>query len=207
MKSFWHNTFSRTTVDAYTHLLSRGYDASYLTAQEAFIETRFEDKAYKIKLYYWDQNNKTNAFLRRINGDTSGMNKGNHIDFDLLYSAFPIHDKWVPFLEWMQNCAIIQRDFAPALRTLNEVLDFCGTVGQLVRAVPDLYQYLPKERKQVLAEQKRASGMPHAWASFDRTRIDNLQMSMAKASLFPVRRAGLRDPLWSEQDETWARYA
>lgn len=110
--------------------------------------------------------------------------------------------KYQDFLSWVKNCAIVQRDFSHALNTLDAVLKFSGTIGQLVRAVPDLHRYLDRDRQIILGAQTRPSNMPYEWASFDRSRVHNLQVSMAKAHLMPA-----QPNTWDEIDETGAVFA
>lgn len=110
--------------------------------------------------------------------------------------------KYIDFMQWMDNCAIVQRDFAPVVGTLEDVLSFCGTIGQLVRAVPDLYKYLDHDRQYLLRQQSRPSNMPYEWGAFDRGRIDAMQLAMAKANLMPA-----QDQLWENIDGTGVVYA
>lgn len=121
--------------------------------------------------------------------------------YDQVKDAVPA-SKHSDFLEWVHNCATVQRDFEPALGTLEAVLGFCGTIGQLTRAVPDLHKYLDEDRQDLLAKQSRPSNMPYEWSAFDRRRVEQLQLVMAKANIMP--RQG---HVWGSIDDTGAIFA
>ncbi len=173
---FWHNMLPRDVVEAYGKLKAHNYDPSSMSSNSVRMVTEIENKKYLVRFVqqgasdFLSKDRYGNKFVRR--------------DVNTMINAMPT-EKWEPFKDWIENCAIIDRDFAPALVTLAEVLKFCGTVGQLTRAIPDLYKYLPSEKQELLRAQTRASNMPHEWHVFDRSRIENLQFAMAKASLLP----------------------
>lgn len=173
--TFWHNMNPTKAVEAYYLLNELKYDTMSMSTNTVFIATELDDKKYVVRLVLEDhkfltaQRYGAKQYKRDAKTMANAMGEVN----------------WGPFRDWMENCAIIDRDFIPALMTLEEVMGFCGTVGQLVRAIPDLYKYLPQEKWDLLRSQTRASNMPHEWHVFDRERVNNLQMCMAKASLLP----------------------
>lgn len=168
----WDNMLPAEIVQSYYTLKKARLDMSSMTSTVARIQTTLGEQKYQIQFIH-----PTRSFMGKINGvyverPSTAMNV-----------AMPVAGKWEEFTQWMENCAIIERDFVPALESLAQVLDFCGTIGQLVRAVPDLHKYLPRDKQELLQGQSRASNMPHAWHVYARSRIETLQFAMAKASL------------------------
>lgn len=188
---FWQNTLPQHEVQAYELLKDSGYEgARSLCNWKLNIRTRF-DQEYSI-----DFVSGTAIFLAK-----NRANAPHFIYADTLQRCYP-GEHWEGFVSWVQNNAQIRREFFPSIRTVTEILKFCGTIGQLVRAVPDLYKYLPTEKARLLKDQSRSSNMPYEWASFDRTRVDALQFAMAKASLLPA-----QNELWENINVTGASYA
>jgi hypothetical protein len=173
----WHDSMDQNVVGAINLLEAKGYNVGFHKAVWCQFQTNLEGESYTISL--WNSAHDDPSFLQL--GDMSQYRGPG-----LLVHAFPQPaERWLEFVQWVQNTGRIERDFAAAQDTLESVLDFCNTIGQLTRAVPELAQYLSTEKREILQGQKRASNMPYEWATFDRKRIDVLQFSMAKAHLFP----------------------
>lgn len=188
----WHNMQPEKDVAAVTLLRERAYEVGSLTTREVTFAFTLPSKiSYSVKFKHSNSD-----FLSKERYNS----KYQTWDFDKCKAAAPRAEGWEEFLVWIENMAIIRRDFEPALKTLSEVLEFCTTIGQLIRAVPDLHKYLPRDKQEILQQQTRASNMPHPWHVFDRNRIANLQFAMAKASLLPAHGAAM----WSEINETGA---
>jgi hypothetical protein len=195
--TLWHNMLEPDTVAAYNLLKDREFDVGSMSTRDVKFTSDIEGVRYEFQLvnpaYRSFLEAPTNARVIRHNTECY-VHLRSEQEF---IRAFPDSAKYPAFLEWAQNMAIIERDFPLALTTLNDVLRFIGgeeigsrfkssgTAGQLMRAIPDLCKYLPRDRQELLQQQKRSSNMPYEWASFDRSRIDHLQVCMAKASLMP----------------------
>lgn len=195
---FWRNLLQPDTVAAYDLLKEREYRMDHLSSGEACFDVVAGDsRRYSVR-FVAAPFTSANVFIKDPRrGD------GLLMETEQVIQAFNDDHGWPAFVEWMENCASVHQASVPALKTLGEILEFCGTIGQLVRAAPDLYQYLPKERQDILKEQRRASNMPHEWAGFERARVTNLQFAMAKANLFPK---PAKEKLYEEIFETWVTY-
>lgn len=206
LQTLWHNMLPPDTVAAYKLLKDREFDISSLCTWNVKFTVELDNKRYELQLV--DRTRSLDGFLdapyNEKNPDVAGSLVNNiHLrGARQMAHALPDIARYPAFITWIENMAIIERDFAPALGTLNTILDWCNTIGQLVRAVPDLYKYLPLDRQKLLKQQGRSSNMPYEWASFDRTRVDNLQFSMAKASLLPEQKAE-----WGDIFQTGAHFA
>lgn len=188
---FWHGTLPQHEVQAYELLKDSEYEgARSLCHWNLNIMTRF-DREYSIKFVA-----PVAIFLSKTRASLQ-----HHRDADTLERCYP-EENWGAFVAWVQNSAQLRREFHPSIQTVMEILEFCGTIGQLVRAVPDLHKYLPKEKARLLKDQSRSSNMPYEWASFDRARVDALQFAMAKACLLPE-----QHDLWDSINVTGASYA
>lgn len=198
--TLWHNMLPPDTVEAYQLLKDREFDTNSMCAWQIKFSTVLESGRYELQFVNRTaRDGAMQVFLdppfNDSSPDTVGTQKDihfrSHHDMQL---AFPGNmQKYEEFIQWIENMAIIERDFAPALVCLDQVLEFCNTIGQLVRAVPDLHKYLPRDRQDLLRDQSRSSNMPYEWGAFDRSRIENLQMSMAKASLMREQTAEWHD--------------
>lgn len=174
----YHDLCDQEEVAAYRLLHSKEYDTAGLTRWNAGLETLIEGKGYSI--YF------TNAdYYMNPQFMMGGLVRTSQ---DEMRMSFPKDADWDLFVQWVQNTGIIERDFGEALGTLARLLDITNTLGQLTRALPEMYQYLGRENRDLLRAQKRSSNMPYEWASFSREAVDVLQCSMAKASLLPETR-------------------
>lgn len=180
----WHNTLPIEAVTALHQLDALKYPTSSLTTWNVKFLTEIDDVRYTVQLV-----NTQRLFLDAplVEGEVDLYERTEA----QLKAAFPGAGGWGVFAEWIRNCAIIEFEFKPGIKTLADILGFSSTVGQLVRAVPDLHKYLPGDRQALLRDQARASNMPYGWGAFDRSRVDALQYAMAKASLMP------------KQDDEW----
>lgn len=180
-QKLWHGMFDPAVLQAVQLLRTHEYEMSFHETIDAAFDTNLEGEPYTIGLYNWTGSHATCPQLLQSYGD-------RYRSPDQLVAAFPqpVED-WPAFVQWVQNTGRIEKDFTEALETLTHLLGFCNTIGQLTRAVPELAQYLTREKREVLQGQKRSSNMPYEWATFDRKRIDILQFSLAKAHLLPVK--------------------
>lgn len=209
LANLWHNMLPPDTVAAYTLLKDRELNTNSLCAPSIKFRTELDSGSYELQFV----NHGDDIFLC-LPKEVS-PHRGRHF----MQVAFPRNaEVYNAFVQWMENMAVIERDFPPALDTLNEILKFIGgteeagsrgrttwigkgTVGQLVRAIPDLHKYLPRDRQELLSQQSRSSNMPYEWAAFDRDRIEHLQVVMAKASLLPAQHRS-----WHDIFETGAHF-
>lgn len=203
--NFWHNMLPPDTVAAYKLLKDRELNVGSLCTFSVKFFTEFDNNVrYAIQFVAGNSEAFIDHPFNAPDPNVLGTERRIHMrTVSNMYAAFPgDHEKWGLFLQWIENMAIIERDFEPAITTLEEVLGFCGTIGQLVRAIPDLVKYLNRGHQDLLRKQSRSSNMPYEWGAFDRGRIENLQVSMAKASLMPSQTSE-----WGEIYVTGARFA
>lgn len=203
--TLWHNMLEPDTVAAYNLLKDREFDITSMSTRDVKFTSDLNGARYEIQLVARAYGPEGQVFIEapyNAKENREGVLHNIHVRHELqVQRAFPEESKYPAFLQWVHNMAIIEREFPPALETLREVLTFIGgeevgsgrhskfeshgTVGQLIRAIPDLHKYLPRDRQELLQQQKRSSNMPYEWGAFDRSRIDHLQGVMAKASLMP----------------------
>jgi hypothetical protein len=187
-KQFWHNTFPPYIVAAHELLKQNEYVTTGNTSQTASIKV---DELLIIFQSEEDDLLQHPAFRWGV----------HPVDAHAWRCAFPFdEERWQQFISWRDNCAQIDKEFEAALKAFKELLEFCGTVGQLTRAVPELRTHLPGKSQDALKDQVRASNMPFEWAKFDRERVRNLQMAMCKAFLLPSRIC-----TWTGYNGTWAK--
>lgn len=174
----WHNMTDPEILRAHLVLQVAGYNTNYHTFHEGKFTTVLEGESYEI-LFHQRDGTRDHSLLIDNRSD-------KYRDSATIAAAFPrpIED-WPEFVQWVQNTGRIEHEFSAALATLEELMGFCNTIGQLTRAVPELAQYMSREKREILQGQKRASNMPFEWATFERSRIDVLQFSLAKAHLMP----------------------
>jgi hypothetical protein len=219
--TLWHNMLEPDTVAAYNLLKNREFDTRSMSSRDVKFTSDLNGKHYEVQLVANAYGPEGAVFIeapRNTKENRDGTLHYIHLRLrQEVERAFPDHSKYPAFLQWVENMAVIERNFPLALATLDDVLVFIGgqevgsgrhvrfensgTVGQLMRAIPDLHKYLPRDRQELLQQQKRSSNMPYAWASFDRSRIDHLQVCMAKASLMPKQNAE-----WSGIYQTGAHF-
>lgn len=196
---FWHNMLPPEDVKAYFLLRARGYEVGGLDINHAELRTVVEGRDVDIRFYQGNYS----AFIVPPYNTTGSRGQYHARPPELVAKAFPGNaEVFAAFRCWVINCAVVDRDFNLALPVLTEILEFCGTVGQLTRAVPDISRYLTPETQGMLRDQARASNMPYEWGAFDRSRVDNLQFCMAKAHLMPRATGG-----WSSTIATGASFA
>lgn len=187
---FWHNTFPTESVAAYKLLNNRGYGMSSLTASRASCKATIEGKERELIFDIEDR-----QFLRPP--DTHDI---RHL---ALWDYYPQGvAPWEKFVEWVEFCSIVDYEFKRAYIAFCNLIDICGTVGQLTRACPELALHLPARSRAALREQARPSNMPYEWALFDRDLVRTLQMSICKAALLPS-----GSSTWTGYSGTWAGYA
>ena len=195
-RKFWHNLFKPDIVAAYDLLESEDFNTSNMTEHYARFVLHRPDEA-KFHVTFYSENQELLRFPDRKYGEAITVGESR------LRSAFPgTEADWAAFTQWVGNCSVVHREFKSALKTFGEVLEMVGTVGQLVRAIPEVQSHLPGKAKQAMMGAKRASNMPFEWAIFDRTRIGGVQMAMCKAFLLPDAPG---TTAWSSFDETWAK--
>jgi len=197
---FWHKTFDPDIVQAYHKLHDQGFDMRGLTFYQACFDAWLDRTKFQVKFVYDGEGlQRTRAFLSRDIDPELGS--------DEVRRALPNDVRYDDFVQWCRNCAVVQRDFSIAAGAISDVLNFCTTVGQLKRAVPDLVDYMPVNIQEELSEQTRASNMPHKWAGYDRDRIEILQTSMAKAHLMkPIPHTSGVGRRWDGINQTWVTY-
>jgi len=110
-------------------------------------------------------------------------------------------DKKKEFCEWVQHAGRIDSEFRNALYVVDALVGFCGTAGQLVRAMPELATFMPLTIGDMLRQQKRASGMPYEWAAFPKERVQQASLALAKAYMMPEPRPRRT---YDGYDVTWA---
>ena len=122
----------------------------------------------------------------KIDGD-----KIDVVPVPLIHAAFGEHA--APLLEWVKNYGRLHAEMVDAMSTASKIIEMTSTAGQIRRMVPDMLQYLTKERRQAMEEQKRASSVPYEWAAFDRSCVARMLQAMAKSHLLPGSRRMLSD--------------
>ncbi|MFI5397637.1 MAG: hypothetical protein ACHQ9S_19030 [Candidatus Binatia bacterium] len=193
-RKFWHNLFRPDIVAAFELLESEEFGTHHLTQRCGRIVTQLDDKQYHVTFHTDDSDLLRFPHLR--------SDEPFHIGGMVLRDHFPGNRvEWDDFTQWVRNCSQIEREFEGASKAFAEVVKMCGTVGQLVRAVPELRTHLPGRAAESLSDASRASNMPFEWALYDRDKIANIQMCVCKAFLFPARDA----TSWNGYDETWAK--
>jgi hypothetical protein len=186
--ALWNNMIRPDILAAYELLLAEEVAGSdYLGHWNIKFKTTHGNERFLVEFVHQSPDPQT--FLRVRPNDS---NNQHFRSADSVYDAMP-GGKHEAFTDWMRNCAMIRRDFEPALQTLKDIIKFCGTIGQLTRAIPDLHKYLKKQHQDILREQTRSSNMPYEWASFDRARVDQLQFAVAKSYLLPAQTSTWED--------------
>lgn len=181
---FWCNMQPPEHMTAYHLLRKAGYDTSSMTTWYIEYHTKLDGDPQRYEIRFVGPTDRE-AVDRLVEPPTK---EPFYYERDMK-AAFPHPERFAAYCEWIKNTAIVERDFLHALVSFEAILKFCGTVGQLVRAVPDLYMYLPEDRQNLVRSQTRSSNMPHEWATFDRSRVTNLEMALAKAQLMPPQRS------------------
>jgi len=166
----WNAAIDKPVFRALEELEQAGYDTSYLKYNNARASILIHDKTYLVRfpmsLY-----------------DRPELSGGAANNFD---SCWPLgEEKLLSFLDWVQNAGQINYEFDNAQWVVNKLLEYCKTVGQLTRAMPDLVNFMPSEIRKELREQRRSSTMPYEWAAFPRDKVDAAQLALAKAHLLP----------------------
>lgn len=182
-QTLWHGMLNSELVKSFEVLEKYGHNIEPHRTYDLAFSTQLEGWTYSIR--FWNAGPYRLIREHQDHYRTAGQ----------IILAFPRPDDWLDFVQWVQNTGRIERDFTDAQKTLENLLGFCSTIGQLTRAVPELAQYLSREKRELLSEQKRASNMPYEWATFDRRTIDNLQHSLAKAHLMPMKNGVLWDDI------------
>lgn len=113
-------------------------------------------------------------------------------------------EEFQALVQWMRACETIRNQIGSAYEVLKRVLDMVTTVGQLKRMVPDLIRYLPTEAREALAEQKRRSSLPAAWASTDRAAVREAVDLIARCYLLPKPENNVSLNLNGFDDKSWA---
>lgn len=178
-QALWHGMFHPDVLCAFDLLRRCKYPMETHETHVARFETDLEGETYIIN--FWNYEQGLDHPLLHWHGES-------YHTFNQVAKAFPqSREYWPEFVQWIQNTGRIEKEFFAAQETLAHLLNFCNTIGQLTRAVPELAQYLTREKRETLQGQKRASNMPFEWSTFDRSSIDVLQFSLAKAHLMPVK--------------------
>ena len=92
---------------------------------------------------------------------------------------------WGIFQEWVINQGSLYDEMKSAWDTVNEIVNMTSTAGQIRRMVPELLDYLPKDKAEALRAQKRASNVPYKWSAFDRNRVQRALHALAKCHIMP----------------------
>ncbi len=193
-RKFWHNTFPADTIHALNTLEQQGYATYSMTCRYVGVITTINCKQYDIKF-----TTPSDAHTWLLTDPNIKGRLHHRTDLSIAYPG----THWSEFVAWVEGCAQIERDFSNAWAAFDKILAFCGTVGQLVQAIPELRTHLPGKSQAALAEQQRKSNMPFEWAVFPRDKIENLQLSICKAFLFPRTDSGS----WTNFAGTWAKDA
>jgi hypothetical protein len=119
-----------------------------------------------------------------------------------------IHERLGPLagkalLAWVRGAVQISHEIHSANSCLGDILQMASTPGQLKRMLPDLLQYLNASERNILLSQTRGSSMPYEWAAYDRNKVNELAVTMAKCKLLPES-TGERPISWeSRSSNTW----
>lgn len=130
----------------------------------------------------------------------NGHDEQDRIDCgDALLLNWPhTSEMWGRMQSWLETIAQVDTEFKNAHRVCRDLVEMCGTAGQLNRAMPELASVLPQRCREALHGQKRASGMPFEYAPYDKACIDRGQFALLKAHMMPE--SDGRD--WTDQ-VTW----
>jgi predicted SAM-dependent methyltransferase len=104
------------------------------------------------------------------------------VTYDLLIEKMG-REKFQEFRTWMLACDTMIAEIREAKQVVKDLFEMVKTSGQLYRMVPDLFQYIPKEQREALGEQKRASSYPFEWAAYDRKSVDRMMLTLMKCHL------------------------
>jgi hypothetical protein len=182
---FWNHSLPREYYEAYLLLEKQGFNINSLTHYSQAMWIRVEgDRFIKyMSITNFDQQMMIvpDSMRQRLRMDDKRERYAPSPD--ILEKACPI--PYSEFLEWAVNSAKIVEQHNTALDTANQLIDMCSTVGQLRRMVPDLADYLPRDKQDILRNQSRASSLPHDWAAFDRACVDIMLTAMARNHLLP----------------------
>ncbi len=183
LQEAWEATFEPQTLVALKHLSNDcGYDVYFHITSTAGVTIPLEGERYEVIL-------QQNLYREPDNAK----------DF---MSCWPLSDdKKKEFCEWVQHTGRIDSEFRNALYVVDALVGFCGTAGQLVRAMPELATFMPLTIGDMLRQQKRASGMPYEWAAFPKERVQQASLALAKAYMMPEPRPRRT---YDGYDVTWA---
>ena len=105
---------------------------------------------------------------------------------ELFREAFGPHTD--EMLQWGLNRAMLTTEMQEAWETTSKIVEMTSTAGQIKRMVPQLLDYLPKDKADALREQKRSSSVPYEWGAFDRHKVQRMLTALAKCHIMPASR-------------------
>jgi hypothetical protein len=186
IENAWNATIDIDVREAFHTLDAKGYDVNGHRIHDPYINIQLDNTEYCVRFH--------KILLARPYND----------NLHILRQAWPLGpEKWTEFAEWVQNVGAIDAEFREAHEVVCWLLDTCGSVGQLIRAMPELATFMPKNIQTVLREQRRASTMPYDWASYPREKVERAQYALSKAFMLPDP-GDMRRGKWSQISCTWA---
>lgn len=115
--------------------------------------------------------------------------KEHAFDEDQLATAFSTD--WPLVRAWMVQYGALMRETRDAWQTINELMNMLSTVGQLKRMVPEILEYLSKDKADELRSYVRASAVPYEWSGFERSRVRLMLVTMAKCHMIGKSKDGM----------------
>jgi hypothetical protein len=198
---FWHKAFPDDLLDAYTTLNEHGVAVEYAatTRSIGFVIPNTAEEAFAVRLCLTDSQRGFFTITQKMMEDwnTIKLADDESVQWPLL-SREQIVDRMGKenaelFFEWVKTCAIMDDELYNARTVIEELFGMCKTAGQISRMMPDLLQYVPKEKRAALENQRRASGMPFEWAAYDRATVEKMLGTLHKCFLLK----GLEKPSMS----------
>ena len=110
-------------------------------------------------------------------------------------------DQWDKWCDWARPAGQLVMEMHEAWETVRQLVNMASTAGQIKRMVPELLNYLPKEKAEALRAQKRSSSIPYEWSAYDRKRVQRMLFCAAKCYLLPKGDGKIEDPpnVWVER--------
>ena len=110
-------------------------------------------------------------------------------------------DQWGKWCDWARPAGQLVMEMHEAWQTVQQLVNMASTAGQIKRMVPELLNYLPKDKAEELRAQKRSSSIPYEWSAYDRRRVQRMLFCAAKCYLLPKGDGNIEDPpnVWVER--------
>lgn len=195
LPSLFNNLIPKNFRTIAAHLIENKYDVDAWFSSNVSLYADLHGNRYKVQLAnfsntprtYHDDPAKTFASkLSRSFMNPPGCLNNTHVNppaysYEQLAEAFGAEFK--VFEDWVVNFGTLHSEVAEAWVCMNEIVKMITTAGQLRRMIPDLIQYLPKERAEALGKQVRASSLPYDWSAYDRSKVQRMLDATSKCYL------------------------